>query len=96
MEIFERIGEVKGQAQCWNDLAWLLLGENQYDAAEKAAFRAIDLLKEKGQEFLVCDLHLILGVIYGGKKAIHHYETALGIASAFNGHDVLKTDKDTV
>ena len=90
LEIFERTGEVKGQAQCWNDLAWLLLGESQYNAAEKAAFHAIDLLTEKGQEFLVCGLHQILCVVYGIKdkeKVIHHFEMALGIASAFNGHD---------
>lgn len=91
--IFERNGQVKGQAQCWNDLASLLFGDGQLNAAEKAAFRAIDLLTEKGQELLVCDPHQILGMIYRRKdeknKAVRHFETTLGIVSPFNNHDEL-------
>jgi tetratricopeptide (TPR) repeat protein len=71
----------------------LLLSDKQLDAAEEAASRAIDLFPEKGEEYLVCQSHRVLGDIYrsSGKseKAIHHFETALGIASNFNWPDEL-------
>ena len=91
LEIFERQGEVKGQTQCLIQLVWLFWYRMQIDAAEKAALRAVDLLSEEGQEFIVCDLHQILGKLYQRKgekqKAIHHFETALRLASTYNGHD---------
>ena len=75
------------------ELAWLLRYDNQPNAAEGAASRAIDLLPEKGEEFLVCRCHRVLGDIYCSKdetaKAIHHYEVALEIASSFNWHNLL-------
>ena len=78
---------------CLEDLASLLLDDNQLDAAEDTAFRIIDLLPEKGQEFQLCRSHRILGQIYHSKgekeKAIHHFETALTIASPFNWPDEL-------
>jgi tetratricopeptide (TPR) repeat protein len=71
----------------------VVFDDKQLDAAEDAASRAIDLISEKGQEYLVCQLHRVLGKIYQSKgekeKAIHHFETALGIASPFNWHDEL-------
>ena len=92
-EIFGRIDDTPGQAQCLNYLAWLLFGDQQLDAAEDAASQAINLTPEKGEEYLVCGLHRILGHIHnskGGKeKAIHHFETALGIASPFHWHEEL-------
>jgi len=64
----------------------------RFDAAEEAAFRAIDL-PEKGQQFRVYNCHRALGQTYKFKgeigKAVHNYELALGIASSFNRHDVL-------
>ena len=91
LEIFERLGDVKGQTQCLNQLVWLFWYRSQFGAAEKVALRAVDLLSGIGQEFLVCDLHQILGKIYkkrGEKeKAIHHLETALRLASTYNGRD---------
>jgi tetratricopeptide (TPR) repeat protein len=90
LEIVERIGDAIEQAEGLNKLAWLLVDDRRLDAAEKAASRAIDLLPEKGQEYLVCDLHQVLGLINRSKrerkKALHHYETSLGIASPFNWH----------
>jgi tetratricopeptide (TPR) repeat protein len=87
-EIYERINDTIGQGQSLNDLAWLLFGCEQFDAAEDTASRAIDLLTGKGHESVICQLHRILGDIYRSKgekeKAIHHFETALGIASPFN------------
>ena len=90
LEIHRRHGDTVGQAQCLISLAWLLGLEKRFDAAEEAAFRAIDLLPEKGQQFRVYNCHRALGEIYRFKgeigKAVHHYELALGIASSFNWH----------
>jgi tetratricopeptide (TPR) repeat protein len=89
--ISERLGDAVLQAGCWDILAWLLYGDKQLDAAEEAASRTNTLLPEKGQEYLVCRSHRLLGDIYrskgDGKKAIHHFEAALTIASPFNWHD---------
>jgi len=93
LKIFERLGDTVIQARCLNDLAWLLHEDKQLDAAKEVAFRAIDLFPEKGQENQISDCHRVLGHIYRSKgeieKAIHHYETALGIASSFGWHDRL-------
>jgi tetratricopeptide (TPR) repeat protein len=63
------------------------------DVAEEAIFRAIDLLPEKGEQFLVRESHFLLGDVYriNGKmeKAIYHVEVALRIATAFEWHDEL-------
>jgi tetratricopeptide (TPR) repeat protein len=76
-----------------DDLAWSLYYDNQLDAAENVAYRAIDLVLEKGQEHLLCNTHRVLGSVHGSKgekeKAIHHFKSALEIASHFNWHDVL-------
>ena len=93
LDIFERIGNTREQVQCLDKLAWLLYNDNQLDAAEDAASRAISLIPEKGEEALLCQLHRVLGNIYGSKgekqKAIHHLETATAIASPFDWHDSL-------
>ena len=85
--IYERLGSVVGQADCLCSLAELLDVEGPLGEAEEAALRALDLLPKKGEEFRVCQFHRILGRIYKskreGKKAIHHFEEALRIASTF-------------
>ena len=67
--------------------------DNQPDAAEKTALRAIDLLPEKGEQFQVQESHRVLGRVYQykgeTKKAVYHLETALEIASALNSADDL-------
>jgi tetratricopeptide (TPR) repeat protein len=92
-EIFERLGHVVEQAHSLIKLASLLRGDGQLDAAEEAGSRALDLLPEKGEEFRVCYGHRVLGQIYlsksEAKKAIHHFEKALGIASSLNMVDQL-------
>ena len=92
-EIHARLGDTVEQANCLVFLAWSLCGDGQPDAAEEAALRAIDLLPEEGQQFLVCGSHRALGNIYHSKgdtkKGIHHYELALGIASPFDWHKSL-------
>ena len=86
--ILERLGDVVRQAGSLIDLASLLRGDGQLDAAEEAISRAIDLLPEKGEELRVCQAYRVLGDIYGTKgemkKAIHQYEIALEVASSFN------------
>ena len=91
LEIFDQLGEVKGQVRCLNQLVWLFLYRLQIGASGKTALRVVDLLSEKGQELPVCDLHQTLGITYQyegeNEKAIHHFETALRLASTYNGRD---------
>ncbi|KAF9787199.1 hypothetical protein BJ322DRAFT_707230 [Thelephora terrestris] len=93
LEIHGRLDDTVGKARCLNGLACLMFEDEQLDAAEEAASRAIKLLPEKGEEFLLCGFHRVLGNIYHSKdetgKAIEHFETALGIASAFDWHNEL-------
>ena len=91
--IAKRFRHTEGQVHCLRLLAWLLLEDGQLDAAESAALRMIDLLPEKGQEFLLCQSHTTLANIrlrIGKKvKAINHFETGLQIASRFDWQDEL-------
>ena len=93
MEIYERLRDTIGQANCWNDRAVALSCDGQLDAARDAAIRAINLVSEKGQDSLLCESHQILGLVYNSKgkkeKAIRHLESGLKIASAFNRLDLL-------
>jgi tetratricopeptide (TPR) repeat protein len=92
LEIYEQLGDT-GTGRVFDQTRRLLHSDKQLDAAEEAAFRAIDLLPGKGEQFRVCGSHRVLGDIYQSKgeikKAIHHFELALGIASSFNWHDQL-------
>jgi hypothetical protein len=67
-----------------NGLTWLLFDDKRLNAPEKAAFRALDLVSEKDEEYLVFQLHRILDKLsyFKGekKKAIHRFKMALGIA----------------
>ena len=87
-ETFERLGDTAKQARCLINLAYALCDDKQLDAAEEAASHAIDLLPEKGQQFLVCQAHRVLGDVYCSKsdteKATHHLEVALEISSSLN------------
>ena len=93
MTIYERLGETVEQADCLVNLALLLSSDDQLDAAEEAAARAISLLPEKGQEFVHCQAHRALGNTYiskgEGGKAFDHFRKALGIASTFKWPDQL-------
>jgi len=93
LEIFERLGDTAERTDCLISLAWLFCWDKQFDVAEEAAFRAINLLPVKGEQLRVCESHRALGYIYRFKgdteKAIHHYEVALGIASTFDRHNTL-------
>ena len=86
--IFERLSIPAWRAQCLVRLAWLLLRKKQLDAAEETALHALDLLPEEGEQSRVYGCRRALGIIYQTKgdteKAVHHFEIALGIASALN------------
>ena len=93
LEIYGRIGDRVGQARCLRDLAPVFLDDRRLDAAENATSRAINLIAEEDQDYLLSELHRSLGQIFHSKGekagAIHHFETALRIASPFNWHDTL-------
>jgi tetratricopeptide (TPR) repeat protein len=96
VEILKRLGNTMGEANFLEQLARALLYNGQPDAAKDAALRMIKLLPEKGEEFLLCQSHDLLGGIYHSKgekeKSIHHYEAAISIASPFNWqHDLFWT-----
>jgi tetratricopeptide (TPR) repeat protein len=92
-EICQQLGDEIGRGICLKDLALLFFDDKQLDAAENAASRAIDLLPKEGEEYVICQLHRVLGGIYHFKgereKAIHHFETAIGIATPFDWRDGL-------
>ena len=89
-EIFKRLGDTVEQADCLIGLTLLLCSDKQFDAAEEAASRVIDLVSVRGEKYQVCESHQILGNIYQSRgkteKAVHHYKLALRIASSFNWH----------
>ena len=92
-EIYKRLGDATGEASCSARLAFLLVEDKQFDAAEEAATSVINLVPGEGNQFGVCESHRILGQIYRSKdevdKAIRHYNMALGIASSYDWHDEL-------
>jgi len=92
-EIFERLGDAKGQALCLIGLADSLRTDRQLDAAEEAASRAVNIFLKKGEEVWVCVGHRTLADIYrrkgNTKKAIHHLKIVLGMASSLNLHPKL-------
>ena len=92
LQIYEQISDVSGQATCLDTLAWLVLEDKQLDAAEEYTLRAIDLLPETGNDFLVRKCHRTLGMIYQSKqkrdKAIRHFKVALEVGSASGGREL--------
>ena len=93
LQNFERINDTAEQAFCLDNLAWSLYVNNQLDAAEDAASRAIGLIPAKGLEHLLSRLQRILGLTNRSKgekeKAIRHFKAALEIASRFAWRDLL-------
>ena len=93
LKIYEKLGDTAGQVDSLNVLAITLHEDSQLDAAESAAFRAIAIAPEKGQDFRVCRSHGILGLIYRrrGRKerAIYHLRMTINIASRFKWRDEL-------
>ena len=93
LEILERLGDTAGQARCLDGLAQLLYEDKQLDAAEDVISRMIDLIPGKGEEFLLCRFHRLLGDIHcskgNGENAAHHYKEAIQIASLGGWHGQL-------
>ena len=87
LEIFERLGDTKKRADCLTGIANLLVADKKLDAAEEAALRALNISSGEGLEWRLCSSHRALGDTFRSKgeteKAIHHFETAIGIASPF-------------
>ncbi|KAF9785094.1 hypothetical protein BJ322DRAFT_1020694 [Thelephora terrestris] len=87
LEIYKQLGDTVAYVNCLYDLARLLLRDDQVDAAENIVLRLIVFLPEKGQDYILCGSHRLLGGVYHAKgekgKAVHHFETALRIASPF-------------
>ena len=93
LEIYKRLDDTLGRAHSLCNLAWLSYEGQQLGAAEEAASQSIDLLSDsKVDRSLVCRCHRILGKIHSSKgeirKAIDHFEAALGAASFFDWHHV--------
>ena len=88
LEIFEQLGKTPRRAGCLLGLAQLLEADGRLDEAEEAILESMDLLPEKGHESQICEALSVLGDIYRSsgerKKAIYHYEVALGVASTLN------------
>ena len=93
LEILERIGRVEEQGQSLHGLAQLYYDDNQLDAAEEVASRAMGLHSKRGDQYRICGSHYLLGAIYDSKreteKAIHHLEAAVGLASSPGWHNQL-------
>ena len=91
--IYERLDHALGQVQSWKQLALLLYDDGQLDSAEEATSQVIDLASGGGGEFSVCECYHLLGNICRSRgeteKAIDHFETAFGIATASNWHNQL-------
>jgi tetratricopeptide (TPR) repeat protein len=67
--------------------------DDQLDAAEEAASRAMDLFSEEGDQYWICGMHRLLGIICRSRgeteKAIHNFEVALGLASSSDSRNQL-------
>jgi tetratricopeptide (TPR) repeat protein len=83
--IYERLNNTTGQAKSLQCLALLFVKDDQVDAAEETALRAIEV---SGNQSRLYEHHHILGHIYETRgdmeAAISHHETSLGIASSLN------------
>ena len=92
-EIAERLGDVVEQANALINLGWALHYDDQFNEAEEVVSQVIDLLSGRNERFGLCECHRLLGIIYRFKndseKAIYHSKTALGLASSFNGLNLL-------
>ena len=91
LETYTQLDNTTGQAQSLKYLAHLLFVDNQLDAAEAAASRAIGLFSGQDYQFGVCQCHRTLGRIRRSKgeteEAINHFGAAFRIASSLGMHD---------
>ena len=92
-EISERLDCTTEQGGFLITLALLLHSDEQLNAAKETVYRAVDLCAGGDSQFLVCQLHRVLGTSYKSGsdvgKAFYHFDVALRIAFSFNWHNVL-------
>ena len=92
LEMCERLGDTEGRTKCLYNLAWVLYNDDQLEAAKDTALRLIDLLPEKGEEYLLCKSHRVLAMTYDSlkekDKAMDHFEVALRIATPFGWQEL--------
>ena len=91
-EIYERLNDTVGHVDSLQYLALLFAEDEQVDAAEEAASRAINLASDKLRQTQVCEHHRVLGHICRSRgemeAAINHFKKALEIASSLNSQDM--------
>jgi len=96
LEVYEQLGDTVGQVRCLVSFAWLLCQTGQVDAAEEDVSRAINLLPEEGNQFLLSNCHRCLAMIFQAKgeieKAILHFETAFETVSSLSWYNHLHWD----
>ena len=89
-ELYDQLGDVGGQARALEQLARLLRGDGQLEAAETTASQLIAILPDEPKPRNLCRSHFLHGRICASKgemeEAIDHFKTALDIASPFNWH----------
>ena len=87
-EIYERLNDTAGQGYSLQYLAQLLAKDNQVDAAEEAASRAINLFPDGARQPQICEYHYTLGYVYSSRgeagAAIAHLNAALRISVSLN------------
>jgi len=90
LRIHEQLNYTFGQAPSLLNLAWLLYGDRQFDAAGEAASRSIKLLPERVNQFHICGCYRLLGEVHASKgdteTAISHFKASLKIASSLGLH----------
>ena len=90
-KIYERLGHMTGQVDSLQRLALLLAEDDQADAAEVAASRAIDLSLGKPTQSQAVNHHNILSHICHSRgdteAAINHLKTALGTTPLLGSQD---------
>ena len=91
LEIYERLGDPLGEADCLYRLALLFVKDSDADAAEEAASRAINLFPDGPSKSQLYEHHLTLGHICYCKgetdAAIDHHMKALETARSLNSQD---------
>ena len=89
-ELYDQLGNVGGQMQTLEQLARLLQGDGQLEAAETATTKLFAILPDEPRPRTLCKYHSLLGEIYHSKgeteKAIDNFKTVLDIASRYNSH----------
>ena len=90
-EVFEGLDDTVEQANSLQYLALLLAEDNQLDAAEEAASRAIDLSSDEPTQSQICEHHHILSHTYRSRgeveAAINHLQQAVEIAHSLDRQD---------